>query len=609
MLTKTAFYGILFALITLGMTLFGTMPEASAVGGTISDQTSCEGMGGSWTAPDTCTVTSLTINSGQTLTIPNGIMLVISNTGGAGIVNFGGTIDNSGTITVSNSGGTGIVNSGTIGSSTINNSGTITVSNSGTSTGISNSRVISNSGTITVSNNGTIINTGTINNSGTIDNNGTINNFSTIDGSTINNSGTITNSGTIINTSASTIDNSGTITNTDLSTIVNKGRITNSDTIDNSGTIDTSDTISNSGTITNSGTINNGFDNAFGVISNSGTITNLGTINNIVGIIDNTSGTIIHQCGAVYSGTAPLGDPSNFISVCSNILINDVTLAEGNSGTTSFDFIVIRSGDTTGTSTVNFATADGTATLADSDYDINSGLLTFTDGQTTKTVSVLVNGDVVVEPNEQFLVDLSNCVGCIITDPQGIGTITNDDSPPSLSCGAGTVEVNSQCVAEPLSDSDGDGFPDIFDQCDSDPLKIIPGINGCGTPEPDFDQIISDLQNQVNDLTQQVDDLTSQINDLISQLDTIPSGIISSLIADVQSLVSDDTLDEKDSKKIIKELENSLKDLEKGNIKACKDVSKFVKDIDQLIKKGKLSQADAQPLLDEANALLGSCPA
>ncbi len=113
------------------------------------------------------------------------------------------------------------------------------------------------------------------------------------------------------------------------------------------------------------------------------------------------------------------------------ISINDVTLPEGNSGTTtSFDFTVTRSGDTTGTSTVNFATAvDGTATSG-SDYVPKSGTLDFAAGEIEETVSVLVNGDVAVEPNEQFFVNLSNCGGCNITDLQGIGTITNDDSPP-----------------------------------------------------------------------------------------------------------------------------------------------------------------------------------
>ena len=121
------------------------------------------------------------------------------------------------------------------------------------------------------------------------------------------------------------------------------------------------------------------------------------------------------------------------------ISINDLILVEGNSGTTSFDFTVTRSGDTTGTSTVNFATADGTATLADSDYASNSGLLTFTAGQTIKTVSVLVSGDLAVEPSEQFFVNLSTCVGCNIGDGQGRGTITNDDSPPP---GQVTGQVN-----------------------------------------------------------------------------------------------------------------------------------------------------------------------
>jgi len=111
-----------------------------------------------------------------------------------------------------------------------------------------------------------------------------------------------------------------------------------------------------------------------------------------------------------------------------SIAINDVTKAEGNSGTTSFEFTITRSGDTTGTSTVNFATADGTATLANSDYTANSGLLTFTAGQTIKTVTVLVTGDTSVEPNETFFVNLSGCSACSISDNQGLGTITNDDS-------------------------------------------------------------------------------------------------------------------------------------------------------------------------------------
>ena len=105
------------------------------------------------------------------------------------------------------------------------------------------------------------------------------------------------------------------------------------------------------------------------------------------------------------------------------ISINDVTMTEGNSGTKNFVFTVTRSGDTSGTSSVGYATADGTATVANSDYVAKSGTVYFTEGQTSQTVPVVVNGDSLVEPDEIFFVNLSTCTGCIITDRQGTGTI------------------------------------------------------------------------------------------------------------------------------------------------------------------------------------------
>jgi len=58
------------------------------------------------------------------------------------------------------------------------------------------------------------------------------------------------------------------------------------------------------------------------------------------------------------------------------------------------------------TVTVNYATANGTAT-AGSDYQTSSGTVTFTPGQTAQTVLVPVNGDTTVELNETFVVNLS----------------------------------------------------------------------------------------------------------------------------------------------------------------------------------------------------------
>jgi hypothetical protein len=84
---------------------------------------------------------------------------------------------------------------------------------------------------------------------------------------------------------------------------------------------------------------------------------------------------------------------------------------------------------------VNYATADGTATVADGDYQAKSGTLTFAAGQQSQTVTVLVHGDVKVEDNETFLVNLSDArlggqadARISIADSQGIGGIVNDDS-------------------------------------------------------------------------------------------------------------------------------------------------------------------------------------
>ncbi|MEO0992226.1 MAG: ExeM/NucH family extracellular endonuclease [Pseudomonadota bacterium] len=107
--------------------------------------------------------------------------------------------------------------------------------------------------------------------------------------------------------------------------------------------------------------------------------------------------------------------------------IDDVSQAEGDAGTTDFVFTVTRSGDTSGTTTVDFATADGTAT-AGSDYTAASDTLTFTAGETTQTITVSVNGDTDLETDETFTVGLSNASGgATLTDATGQGTIVNDD--------------------------------------------------------------------------------------------------------------------------------------------------------------------------------------
>ena len=72
--------------------------------------------------------------------------------------------------------------------------------------------------------------------------------------------------------------------------------------------------------------------------------------------------------------------------------INDVAVTETDSGTTTANFTVTLSPASSQTVTVQYATADNTAT-AGSDYASASGTLTFNASQTSQPVSVTVNGD------------------------------------------------------------------------------------------------------------------------------------------------------------------------------------------------------------------------
>lgn len=96
-------------------------------------------------------------------------------------------------------------------------------------------------------------------------------------------------------------------------------------------------------------------------------------------------------------------------------------------------FIVTRSGDTTGTTSVNFATANGTAGTAD--YVATSGTVTFAPGETSKTISVTSNSDARVENDEVFYVNLSGATGgATVTDSQGAGTLYDDGAGGGGGC-------------------------------------------------------------------------------------------------------------------------------------------------------------------------------
>jgi len=112
------------------------------------------------------------------------------------------------------------------------------------------------------------------------------------------------------------------------------------------------------------------------------------------------------------------------------VRIGDATVTEGNTGTVNATFTVTLSAAFGQSVTVAYATANGTA--AGSDYQAVSGTLMIPAGQTTGTITVLVNGDRVAEPNETFFVNLSNPTNATIADGVGSGTIVDDEPRISI---------------------------------------------------------------------------------------------------------------------------------------------------------------------------------
>lgn len=120
-------------------------------------------------------------------------------------------------------------------------------------------------------------------------------------------------------------------------------------------------------------------------------------------------------------GTIVNDDPLPAISIYGDIVID-----EGNSGTIDLPIFLQLSNPSAQTITVKYATADGTA-LAGSDYVASTGTVTFLPGEDSKTLYLQVKGDALTEPDETFLIKLSNQTNATIVTAQKPVTLRNDD--------------------------------------------------------------------------------------------------------------------------------------------------------------------------------------
>ena len=109
------------------------------------------------------------------------------------------------------------------------------------------------------------------------------------------------------------------------------------------------------------------------------------------------------------------------------VSVSDPSVTEGNGGTTDAVFNVTLSNPSVFVITVGYESADATASAGE-DYVGASGTLSFGPGETSKSVSVKVNGDTLGEITETFLLNLKSPSNATLADAQGVGTIRDDDN-------------------------------------------------------------------------------------------------------------------------------------------------------------------------------------
>jgi subtilisin family serine protease len=114
-----------------------------------------------------------------------------------------------------------------------------------------------------------------------------------------------------------------------------------------------------------------------------------------------------------------------------SISINDVQIEEGNFGNRQAVFTVSLATASAATVTVDYATIGGSASTK-RDLVPVKGRLTFAPGETSKTISVTITAETIVESDESFSIQLLKPTNAVISKAFGAGTIQNDDQTAQL---------------------------------------------------------------------------------------------------------------------------------------------------------------------------------
>lgn len=149
------------------------------------------------------------------------------------------------------------------------------------------------------------------------------------------------------------------------------------------------------------------------------------------------------------------------------ISISNVTITEPASAQTEAVFTVTLDRASTSDVRMNFTTADGTA-VAGQDYVATAGLLTIPAGQTSATIHVTILADTVTEPQESFVVNLTNADGAVFSnDNQGLAVI--NDTPPTLPL----LSISGGTFAEPATGTNNAVFTISLSAASSTDVTVL----------------------------------------------------------------------------------------------------------------------------------------
>lgn len=182
------------------------------------------------------------------------------------------------------------------------------------------------------------------------------------------------------------------------------------------------------------------------------------------------------------------------------ISINDVSVIEGQGGTTNAVFTISLSAPSVQTVGVRALTADGTAggsSFFPADFQsFNDRLVTIPAGATSATLTVRLNGDVMIEPDESFFVNLFQPFNATIADGQGVGTITNDDVT-SVQLNTGSVTINEADGSVTMTVTRVGSLEGVF-------IANYDTVDGSASDKSDYTASLGSLRFEPNETTKTI---------------------------------------------------------------------------------------------------------